>query len=148
MFLLQVCFFALIGCGVRAPQVHYLESSVTQSTPEAVAMEIEFEVSNNNDEPLQLTLFDYTVSVDGNIVYRGKHSAQQTVPTATAVTSKIPAVIQRNQILGLQNATWRLSGLLGYIPPKEFTKTLLKSGIWKPTTQVHAHGSFQIPSFD
>lgn len=145
LLVFMVSYFVVTGCGVRAPLTQYYETTIIQSTPEAIAMEVEFDVSNTNDEPLRLTTYQYTVSAGGSTVYRGKYSAQQTVPRWSTVRSTIPIVIRRDAIRGSQHVAWRLSGSLGYIPPTEFAETLLKSGLWKPTTVVRAHGSATMP---
>ena len=46
-----ICFF---GCGVRPPLTQFIGSTTMQSTAEAIAMSVEFEISNTNDIPLQL----------------------------------------------------------------------------------------------
>ena len=145
LLVFMVSYFVVTGCGVRAPLTQYYETTIIQSTPEAIAMEVEFDVSNTNDEPLRLTTYQYTVSAGGSTVYRGKYSAQQTVPRWSTVRSTIPIVIRRDAIRGSQHVAWRLSGSLGYIPPTEFAETLLKSGLWNPTTVVRAHGSATMP---
>jgi hypothetical protein len=137
---------AFAGCGVRAPLTVYTGSSVTQSTAEAVALNVHFEISNTNDEPIKLKIYEYTVTADGNAVYKGRASAEQTVPRWATVESTIPIVIRREFVSSLGEVDWKLSGRLSFIPPTAIAETLLKSGFWEPTTSVHASDALMLPS--
>ena len=133
------------GCGVRAPLTQFTGSSVTQSTPEAIALNANFVISNTNDEPLKLKFYDYTVTADGRTVYRGRASAEQTVPRWATVKGSIPIVIRREYLPAIERVDWTLTGRLSYIPPTAIAETLLKSGFWEPTTSVHASDVLYIP---
>ena len=143
-----VCLFVLQGCGVRAPMATFKGATVTESTPDAIAIQAEFEISNTNDEPLELKLYEYTVFSGGHTLYRGVASAQQTVPRWATIHSSIPIVIRRDAIPFEGRVTWQLSGSLGYIPPTALAETLLKSGLSKPATSIRAHGAFDISLID
>jgi len=117
----------------------------TQSTPEAIALSAEFEISNTNDEPLKLKQYNYVVYAGGRTVYRGIASAEQTVPRWATILSSIPIVMRREDIPMDVQLNWELSGHLSYIPPTALAETLLKSGLLKPTTSVHARGVIEIP---
>ena len=135
-----------VGCGVRAPLTVYTGSSVTESTSEAVALNAHFEISNTNDEPLKLKFYEYTVIADGNTVYKGRASAEQTVPRWATVQGTIPIVIRREFVSSLAQVDWQLSGKLSFIPPTAIAETLLKSGFWEPTTAVRASDALTIPT--
>jgi len=144
--LLITIMLACAGCGVRAPLTVYTGSSVAESTPEAVALDAHFEISNTNDEPLKLKFYKYTVTVNGSAVYRGRASAELTVPRWATVESTIPIVIRREFVSSLPEVDWKLSGRLSFIPPTAIAETLLKSGFWEPTTSVHASDALALPS--
>lgn len=135
---LFVLMGSVIGCGVRAPLTQFKESSVTQVTPDAVSLNATFDISNTNDEPLQLKYYKYAVTSNGRTVYRGLASAEQTVPRWSTVQSTIPIVIRSEYLKADQPVTWNLSGRLSYIPPTALAETLLQSGFWEPTTSVRA----------
>jgi len=145
LFQLLLCVCVMYGCGIRAPITQFKSATITQSTPVAIVLNAEFEISNTNDEPLQLKYYEYSVFVDGRTVYHGSASAEQTVPRWSTIQSSIPIVIRRDDLHANDLITWQLSGTLSYIPPKAIAETLLNRGIWKPTTPVHAHGSFETP---
>ena len=132
-----ICFF---GCGVRPPLTQFIGSTTMQSTAEAIAMSVEFEISNTNDIPLQLMMYDYTVTVNGKIVHKGKNSAQQTVPRWSITRSFIPVVIRKDEVAAPETVSWQLPGSLGYVPPSAFAETLLSSGIWETAVRIKAHG--------
>jgi|TARA_B100001964_G_scaffold178750_1_gene197170 LEA14-like dessication related protein len=133
------------GCNVRKPVAQYNKMTVTQSTSEAIALAVEFEVFNTNDEPLKLMMYEYTVNVHGATCYRGLASAEQTVPRWSSTMQTIPVVIRRDVLDGQDVIAWSLHGSLGYIPTKEVSITLLEANIWKPTTTVRANGLLELP---
>ena len=137
-----------MGCSIRQPKTQFIGASIAQSTPEAFSMELEFEIFNSNDQPLELMTCVYIVSTNGLTVYNGLASAEQTIPRWSSIKNTIPVVFRRDEIVGLGEVSWSLSGTLGYIPPKAFSEALLNSGIWKPTTPIRAHGLVQVPAVD
>jgi hypothetical protein len=140
-----MCVPFLQACGVRAPVAHFTGVTVTQSTPEAFALEATFDISNTNDEPLRLEYYKYYVTTGGKTVYSGKAAAELTIPRWASITSSIPFVIRREDI-GMQDVvTWKLEGTLSYIPPTAVAETLLKTGVLEPTTTVRAHGAVAVP---
>ena len=137
-----------MGCSIRQPKTQFIGASVTQSTPEAFSLEVEFEIFNTNDQPLELMAYDYIVSANGLTMYNGLASAEQTIPRWSSIKNTIPVVFRRDEMIGLGEVSWSLSGTLGYVPPKAFSETLLTSGIWKPSTPIRAHGLVQVPAVD
>tara|TARA_B100001964_G_C14101265_1_gene539436 strand:+ start:193 stop:630 length:438 start_codon:yes stop_codon:yes gene_type:complete len=129
---------SVIGCGVRAPLTQFKGSSVTQVTPEAVSLNATFDISNTNDKPLKLKYYEYAVMSNGRTVYRGRASAEQTVPRWATVQNTIPIVIRTEYLKANQPVTWNLSGRLSYIPPTALAETLLKTGFWEPKTSIRA----------
>ncbi len=135
-----------VGCGVRQPITQYRGTTITQSTPEAIAMSVDFEISNTNAIPLQLMMYNYVVTSGGRTVYVGFASAEKTVPHSSSIMSSVPVVIPRGVLLGKDSVSWQLAGTLGYIPPKAMSETLLEYGVWKPSTSVRAHGLIEVPA--
>jgi len=144
VFTTLCCF----GCGVRAPMTQFKGASISQSTPEAIALQVEFDVSNTNDTPLHMVMYEYTVEANGRTVYRGKASAEISVPRWSIVSSFLPVVIRRDDIFSSDEVAWQLSGTLGYVATNAMSETLYKSGLWKTTTPVRAHGSITVPPVD
>jgi hypothetical protein len=124
----------------------YKEATISDSSLEAFAMDVEFEVFNTNDEPLQLMMYNYTVVANGAEVFRGHASAEKTVPRWSSTLSSVPVVIRRDLVGEHGHVVWSLHGTLGYVPTRELSVTLLETGIWKPTTSVRANGMIEVPS--
>ena len=135
----------LCGCSLHAPIVNYTSAKITESTPEAIAVEVSFEIANTNNEPIELLVYEYEVIADGQHVYTGKQAALQTVPRWSIVQSSIPIVIRRDQIYSTNIFSWGLQGSLVYIEPDAFAQTLLDAGIFEPTTSLEASGAIEIP---
>ncbi len=133
------------GCGIRPPITQFQSVSLTESTPEAVALQVEFEIANTNDEPIQLKYYNYSVKGGGATLYRGKAVAWQTVPRWSTITSSIPIVVRRADVQGANLVSWQLSGSISYSPPTAIAKTLMNTGLWNPTASIHAYGDVAIP---
>jgi hypothetical protein len=142
-----LCLFCVgVGCGVKQPTLQYIGAVVTQSTQDAFKFDVEFEISNKNDFPLQLLLYNYEVTSGGRTIYVGFASAEKTIPYSLSITNSIPVVIPREFVVDQDELSWQLSGTLGYIPPKAMSETLVDMGIWKPMVSVRAHDVLQVPA--
>ena len=134
------------GCGLRPPIATYSGSRVVESTPQAVAIDVEFELSNDNNESIELRDFTYAVTANGRHVYEGRQAAERTLPRRSIVHASIPLVIRRDDLPQSGDVDWRLSGSLGYVAPGAFAETLLDIRIWQPTTAISAADTTIIPS--
>lgn len=135
----------LLGCSIHAPIVKYNASNVTSSTPEAIAIELEFEIANTNNAPIQLIEYQYDVYALGQHIYSGKQMALQSIPRWSTMQGTIPVVIRREDLHGQNVLDWNLSGSLRYIEQGAFAQTLMNSGLWDPSAPIHANGVFEIP---
>ena len=144
--LYKVFFIAILvmtGCGAsRPPIAQYTSATIIDSYPSAVSFDVSFDLSNNNDEPLKLVEYTYTVSVDGNTVYHGFAEAQQTLPRGSTTTSSIPIVVPRAFISGQNIVVWHLKGKLDYLSHGALAETLFDSKIWQPSANFTATDSF------
>ena len=136
-----ICFF---GCGVRAPLTQFTSSTITNTSSEAIEMNVEFEISNTNDLPIRLMMYEYTVTANGRTVYQGKSSVERTVPRWSTTSSSVPVVIRREAISNPENVKWELTGSLGFVPPIAFAEALRTSGLWKTSTRITAQGVVSI----
>tara|TARA_B100000959_G_scaffold216706_1_gene228424 strand:- start:74 stop:523 length:450 start_codon:yes stop_codon:yes gene_type:complete len=136
-----ICFF---GCGVRAPLTQFTSSTISNTAPEAIEMDVEFEISNTNDLPIRLMMYNYAVTANGRTVFTGKSSAQRTVPRWSTTRSSIPVVIRKDEISDPEHVAWELTGSLGYVPPNALAEALRTSGLWETSTKVNAQGVISI----
>lgn len=142
---LAISGLCLLGCSIHAPIVRYQASSVTSSTPEAIGIELEFEIANTNNELIKLIEYQYDVFAHGQHLYSGKQMALQSIPRWSTMQGTIPVVIRRSDLNGQQILDWNMTGSLRYNERGAFAETLLNSGLWKPSSQVYAHGVLEIP---
>ena len=146
--LLLTCV-AAFGCSTtRAPISRFQTARVTASTPEAISLDVEFKLRNDNDEPLKLITYTYTVSIDGDAVYHGLAEAEQTIPSGSTVTSTIPAVIPRTYLQGRELIVWHLSGSLDYVAHGALAQTLVDAQLWQPSTPIAASDSMDVPPIE
>ncbi len=142
-----LCVLLLLctGCGPRPPVARFAASRVIEVLPEAVAFEVEFELSNTNDEPIELLEYTYTVHVGGQAVYSGRAGGGRTLPRWSAVRAAIPVVIRRDQLPGGGVVEWSLTGSLTYASPGALAETLLDSRIWRPAILIAASDRTPVP---
>ncbi|MEE2819739.1 MAG: hypothetical protein VX615_03910 [Planctomycetota bacterium] len=142
---LRICFlFAMsfiIGCSTRAPIATYQHAVASELNSDAASFDAVFTVSNTNNEPIELLLYEYSVSVDGAHVFTGLHEAKLTIPRWSFIESSSPVVVPARAIQTKQGV-WRLSGTLSYIESDAFADTLMKAGFSKPSTPISARDTF------
>ena len=147
-FLCIACF-AASGCSTaRAPIAQYQSSRVTASNHGAISLDIHFNLSNNNDDPLRLVKYKYFVSINGTTVYNGSAAAEQTLPRRSTSSSSIPAVVRREYLTGQDPVVWRLQGSLEYIAHGALAETLVESKLIQPLTSIVASDTLVIPSVE
>jgi hypothetical protein len=103
---------------------------------------------NKNPEPIHLVRFEYTVLIDGEVVYEGLKKAEQTLPYSSqgeTVSSTIPIVIPRSYLEGKEEVTWHMNGSLQYVANGALAETLFESNLWQPTIAFVASDSLEVP---
>lgn len=143
--ILCLILLSCFGCGPRPPVARFAASRVVEVLPEAVAFEVEFELSNTNDEPIELLEYTYSVHVNGQAVYSGRASGARTLPRWSAVRAALPVVIRRDQLPGGGVVEWSLSGTLTYASPGALAETLQDSRLWRPSIAIAASDRTSVP---
>ncbi len=142
---IRICFLFtlsfIVGCSTRAPIATYQHAIAQELNSDAGSFDAIFKVSNTNNEPIELLLYEYSVSVDGAHVFSGLHEAKLTVPRWSVIESSVPIVVPTSAMKTKQGV-WRLSGTLSYIESDAFADTLRKAGFSKPTTSITAYDTF------
>ena len=76
---IRICFLFtlsfIVGCSTRAPIATYQHAIAQELNSDAGSFDAIFKVSNTNNEPIELLLYEYSVSVDGAHVFSGLHEA-------------------------------------------------------------------------
>lgn len=146
---LFIAFLSTVGCSTsRAPVAQYKSSLITESLPSAISLDLEFDLSNNNDEPLKLVTYRYYVSVNRDVVYRGIADAQQTLPRGSTTKTTIPIVVPRAYLVGQDTVVWHMRGTLEYLSHGALAETLVDSKLWQPSTTVAASDYFVVPPIE
>lgn len=143
-----VCLASASCTSSRPPIAEYTFSNVTESLPSAVSLDVAFDLSNNNDEPIRLVQYRYTVSVAGNTVYRGLTEAEQTLPRGSTTATTIPIVLPRAFLVGNNTVVWHLRGTLDYLSPGALAETLVDSKLWQPSISIVASDSLVVPTLE
>jgi hypothetical protein len=146
---LFIVFLSAASCAAsRPPIAEYTSSNLTESLPGAVSLDVAFDLSNNNDEPVRLVQFRYTVSVAGDIVYRGLAEAEQTLPRGSTTATTIPIVLPRAYLVGNDTVVWHLRGTLDYLSHGAFAETLVDSKLWQPSITISASDFLVVPTIE
>ncbi|UCD74663.1 MAG: LEA type 2 family protein [Phycisphaerales bacterium] len=137
---------ALTGCSVyRAPTIAVAGAEVIETTDEAMAIRFALDLTNLNDEALELLQFDYGLSVDGRRVYSGRRAAEATLRAGGEKRLFVPAVL-RYDLMGWETGAqppdigYKLSGSLLYVTPGEIAEILLDTGVRKPRVRFSSAG--------
>lgn len=137
---------AAVGTGCSAPKpprITLAQASVTDRSPEALVIDFTLDAENTNDDPLPLATVDYTVRIDGRIVFRGTRSAQATLRRRGTQQIILPAAI-RAEHAHADPARYRLTGVLRYVTPGEIARLLFDSGLRRPSVTFEAEGDIDL----
>ena len=150
--ILPLLCLVTMGCSSTRPPVPQFQSSkLMNSFEEAVSVEVTFNFLNENLEPIHLVRFEYTVLIDGEVVYEGLKKAEQTLPSSSqnkTVSYTIPIVIPKSYIEGKEEVTWHMNGSLQYVASGALAETLFESNLWQPTIAFVASDSLEVPHID
>ena len=136
----------MFGCSrFAAPKIEVVKCSVQAQTEMAAQMGLVLEITNPNEEPINLLACDYELFVDGRRVYSGRRAAEQTVNRRSVRQLLIPAVVRFEQV-GWPGAippsyAYRVSGTLHYTTPGELAETLLDTGLRRPKQGFSGKGT-------
>ena len=123
------------GCsGPRDPHIQYGPVRVLQRSSEAVQLGFELDLSNPNEQPLNLLEFRYTLWAGGRPVYEGRRAAAATLRSSGSRRQTLPAVVRFDQLSGPapQALDCRLTGRLTYDTPGAMARTLRDIGLRRP----------------
>jgi hypothetical protein len=140
----------LAGCSIyQNPEVRVGEASLTERSSEAIRIDIPVELSNPNQEPLDLLRFTYRFAVDGRTVFQGMRAGQATLSARGERRLVLPAIVRFDAVdwdAGSmpESLGWSVSGSLLYLTPGEIAETLLDLGVRKPTTGFRGRGEIAL----
>ena len=140
---------ALAGCSLLAPQVFVGDAQFVEASDEALRVDIQLDLMNLNNEPIELKQFDYTVSVDGRRIYSGRRAAQATLSALGEASVVLPAIVTY-EAAGWTSAErpdtadWSINGSVLYLTPGALAEILLDTRFREPRAAFRGDGSVAI----
>ena len=121
-----------VGCAA-SPSVRAVDAKTVSTSAEGSSIHLKMELENPNDAPVELTMWDYSVSVNDQSVYSGQWVASLTVPPKERMLAEIPAFVPASAG-DVSGARWRVSGILSYRATGKLDKLLYQLGINRLST--------------
>jgi hypothetical protein len=92
-------------------------------------------LTNPNEIELPLVETRYTVALDDERVYQGRHAIARTLMPAADIMVEIPAVVPRADVETLSGleTMLRIRGKLDYITPGAFAEAMFDIGVRRPS---------------
>ncbi len=133
------CGLVLGGCVTR-PTASVEGGAATVATDEAVVLTFTVVAQNRGETELPLRMVDYTLSVDGNRVFRGRRSAEATLSRKDIQTIEIPVPVKWED-LPQGESSYRLSGEFTYTLPGIFWQAMFDAGLYRPGADFELEGT-------
>ncbi len=136
----------LTGCtAYRAPEIRLTGVFPTEVTDEATALRFMLDVTNPNDEPIELREVRYSLAVNGERVFLGRRAVGTTLHGGATTRIELPAVVPDAVAGFLANARpdevdYRLAGEMIYVTPGELAEILLDTGVRRPVARFDQSG--------
>ncbi len=139
---LMACLGALLatsGCITR-PTARVEGVSVQETTDEAAVLVFTVVATNVGETELPLRLVDYTLSIEGERVFRGRRSAEATLSRQDRQFVDLPVPIEWDD-LPVREVRYRLRGSLGYTLPGIFWNAMFDARLYRPNARFEFEGT-------
>ena len=117
----------LAGCAAD-PRITAVSAQQVSTTAEGSELHLVVELENPNPAPVELTTWEYSVSVNDHQTYSGEWAASLTLPPRERIRAELPAFVPAG-FGEIANAPWRVSGRVGYRATGKLDKLLYQLGI-------------------
>ncbi|MEQ8317071.1 MAG: hypothetical protein RIE77_14455 [Phycisphaerales bacterium] len=131
--------FLLAGCVTR-PTAEVEGVRVLNTTDEAAVLAFTVVATNTGETELPLRLVDYTLSIEGERVFRGRRSAEATLSRKDRQSVELPVPIVWDD-LPVREVRYRLRGKLGYTLPGIFWSAMFDAGLYRPDAEFEFEGT-------
>jgi len=139
---------ASAGCSsYRKPTIVVGDALITETSAEAIRLDVGLDLANSNAVPLELIEFKYTAIVDGRRAFTGRRSAQATLAPESSTQVTIPIIIRLDRMEWTRlppTARWSVSGRLLYVQPGEIAEILLDTGVRRPKVSFSGRGEVRL----
>ncbi len=140
----------LPGCtGYKDPLVTVKSVHLTDMTEEAAQATFTLELTNPNDEPLELRDFSYTVAAEGRTIFQGRRAAQAVLNRKGTRELSLPAPLLFDA-LGFTAASHpaqincTITGSLEYLAPGSIAELLFDAGVSTPDIAFSGGGTVDL----
>lgn len=149
-FTLALIAAASLGAGgcttYDAPTLDVTGVTLTQSTPDGVAIEFAIDAHNTNEVELPLRELRYDVYINGRRVFSGVRSPEAALRRLGTQRILAPASVPRGEKDGVSEiptgvAECRIEGTLKYITPGRLAELFFDVGAQRPTVGFKGRGS-------
>lgn len=133
----------LTGCSsYDAPTLSVSSVVLADRSDEAVVLDVTLDAQNTNEVELPLETVEYTVLVDGRVVFEGTRSAEATLRREGAQQIVLPVAIRLDPDVELRGSyPYRIRGELTYVTPGEIAQLLFDAGVRRPTVGFSDRGT-------
>ncbi len=140
-----------VGCSkFAAPTLKVVDARVVQQTTEGIAVDFIIEGSNSNGEEIPLQLVKYSLTIDGERVFRGERMAEATLRRFGSQQFVLPVASTWENLPGAgvepaadgppRERRYRLSGTLQYIAPGALAEVFFDTGVRRPSVNFATEG--------
>ncbi len=139
---LLACVLGAIAAGgcVTRPTASVEGVSIQDTTAEAAVLSFTIVANNTGETELPLRMVDYTLSIEGERVFRGRRSAEATLSRKDQQSVELPVPIAWDD-LPVREVRYRLRGRLGYTLPGIFWRAMFDSGLYRPDASFEYEGT-------
>ncbi len=132
----------LTGCSsYDAPRLAVSSVVLADRSDEAVVLDVTLDAENSNEVELPLETIEYTVLVDGRVVFEGTRSAEATLRREGTQQIVLPVAIRLAPDVPLRGEyPYRIRGRLTYVTPGEIAQLLFDAGVRRPRVGFRDEG--------
>ena len=134
------------GCATaKAPSMTLTDVTVSYDEPDGAVLWFAFDVVNSDVVDLPLAEARYSVSVDGQTVFRGVRSAEATAPARGVARIRLPASAPYAADIQPGDAV-TIRGRLTYLTPSRLSEVLFDADVFRPEKTFTASATIPDPA--
>lgn len=137
LLLSLVSLATLASCsGSGRPEFTAAGAHISESSDAGTVVAINIKTFNRSEDPLPLTLVEYSVELDGKPAVTAARSAQATAHQFSEQVFSLPAVVAGN----VRPTSYRIVGTVTYVPANLIKHVLYDEGIIRPSESFSFEG--------
>ena len=132
-----VSLATLASCsGSARPEFAAAGAHISESSDAGTVVAINIKTLNRSEDPLPLTLVEYSVELDGKPAVTAARSAQATAHQFSEQVFTLPAVVVGN----VKPTSYRIVGTVTYVPANLIKRVLYDEGFMRPSESFSFEG--------